>query len=275
MKQRKERDLEVLKKGDMSIEEMTEWSKDLFLGVGAEKIRIPEDVFEFGIAVMRKNYLAAKDNVIRSLILRKILHTREVVDAGVEIVESEGDVDWNPFFAGAVTFLHDVGRFPQAHFGDYSDIKTGFDHASVGADMILAIEFPEAESMGIDMKRVAEAVREHSRLSYNGGDIYSKFIRDADKLGLMDYFPYLIAEYPAPEGTVTPGALRDFLDGKMVLKADMINKIDVFLCWLSWQCDFNFESTKKLFELGGMKEYMLTELMKMDKTVFDLIKDSY
>jgi len=275
VKQRKPYDLEILKSPPETVEEMMLWTRNLFLGSGTERVRIPEDVLGFGFEVMRKNFASAKDRSIKKLILRKILHTREVVDAGIEIMENEGGVDWDPYMACTVTFLHDMGRFPQAHFGDYSDIRTGFDHASVGAGMVLAAEFPESIAMGIDIKRVAEAIREHSRLSYVGNDEYGKFIRDADKLGLMDYFHFHVAEYPVPDGEVTPGALREFLVEKMVLKSDVVNRIDVFLCWLSWQCDFNFGATKMLFESGGMKEYMHSEILKMDEGVYELIKDCY
>ena len=273
MKVRRQKDIEILNNADFGSDDFCDWVKELFLGEDTEKFRIPEDVFDFGFEVMRKNYLAAKNGEIRKLILRKILHTREVVEAGCEILEREDVEEWNPYMAGTVTFLHDMGRFPQAHFGDYSDVRTGFDHAKAGAEMILIADFPKSSERGIDMERVADAVRQHSNLFYVGSDIYGKFARDADKMGLINYFHYHIVDFPIKEDKVNSGALETFLAGKMVLKADMQSKIDVFLCWLSWQCDFNFGATKELFVGGGMKEYILGEIRRMDGGVWEKVAD--
>lgn len=271
MKIRSEKDIKILKASNVSEAEVEAWERDLFLGTGSEKFRIPEDIMEFGVGVMLKNYKQAKSEEVRQLIRRKILHTREVVVAGYEIMEAEGGVVWDPYFVGAVCFLHDMGRFPQAHLGSFSDAKTGFDHAEVGAEMISRERFKEASKMGIEIPRLAEAVREHSKLKYSGSDVYGKFIRDADKLGLMDYFQYHIEEYQAPRGRVTTGALRTFVEGGQVLKKDMVNRIDIFLSWLSWQFDFNFEATKSLFEIGGSQDYFLEEIKRMDESAYEKV----
>ena len=268
MKLRRKEDIEVLKSQEFDLGEMMVWTKDLFLGAGTENFRIPEDILEFGFELIFQNYAEAKNDSIKKLIRRKVLHTREVVEAGIEILEAESENELDPYMAGAVTFAHDFGRFPQAQLGSYSDIKTGFDHAKAGEEILLAGNFPLSEKRGIEIKKLAEAVRVHSALAYTGENIYGKFIRDADKLGLLDYFPYHIEEYEVSTGKVTPDAIKAFEEGRLVPKENINNRIDVFLCWLSWQYDLNFAATRKLFESGGMKAYMLGEIQRMDEDVW-------
>jgi hypothetical protein len=271
VKVRSERDLEILKNSDMGVEEMLVWTRELFTGEGSEKFRIPENLLNYGFEIMTSNFNKAKDGETRKMILRKILHTKEVVMAGIEIMEKEKSVEWNPYMVGAVTFAHDFGRFPQALLGSFSDTKTGFDHASEGARLIEKKNFSELASMGIDIKVLAETVRQHSRLEYRGKEVYVKFIRDADKLGLLDFFHNDIDEFKVPWGSVTKGAIEAFLDGRLVPKEDLVNRIDVFLCWLSWQFDFNFAATRELVESRGTRDYILEEIKKMDEDVWSKV----
>lgn len=169
---------------------------------------------------------------------------------------------------GAVTFAHDFGRFPQAMLGSFSDIKTGFDHAKEGAKILQSHPWPKMAQLGIDGKVLAEAVKNHSRLDYFAGELYGRFIRDADKLGLLSYFHYHIQEFKLPEGKVTPGALRAFLEGRLVPKKEMKTQIDVFLCWYSWQFDLNFFATKKLMESNGAEDFILDQIKKRDEEVW-------
>ena len=263
----------MLRNPEVEVEKMMAWTRELFLGKGAEKLTIPEDILKFGFELMSKNFEKAENRSIKNMILRKILHTKEVVEAGFEIMENENGVDWNPYMVGAVTFAHDFGRFPQAHLGSYSDIKTGFDHAEAGAEFVLKGSFPESEKRGLDIQGLAEAVRAHSQLEYNGNDIYGMLIRDADKTGLLNYFHYHIKEYEVFEGKVSPGAVKAVLNGKLVLKLDIRSKIDVFLTWLSWQYDLNFPATKKLFEASGVKQYIFDEIKKRDETVWEKVRE--
>lgn len=267
VKQRKEEDKRILSAEYMDVEDVEKWIRSLFFGEGTESFRIPEDVFDFGIGVMLTNYRAAKTEDIRRQMRRKMLHTREVVEAGIDIMKNVGEENWDPYAVGTVTFLHDMGRFPQAHLGSYSDAATGFDHAGVGAEMILTEDFPEAHEMGIDMKRLAEAVREHSRLTYTDGDMYGKLIRDADKLAIMQHYLDHVADYPQPVGEVTPGALEAFLKGQMVLKSDMRTQIDVALSLLAWEFDLNYGATREIFASSGAKKVIQKAVREMDEEV--------
>jgi len=252
----------------MGVEEMLGWTRELFTGEGSEKFRITEDLLDYGFEIMRINFEKARDGETRKMILRKILHTKEVVMAGIEIMEKEKSIEWNPYMVGAVTFAHDFGRFPQALLGSFSDTKTRFDHASEGARLIEKENFSELASMGIDTKVLAEAVRQHSRLEYSGEEVYVKFVRDADKLGLMRFIEYHLADYEVPHGSVTKGTLEAVLAKKSVLHKDVKTKVDVYLSWLSWIYDLNFEATKEMFVDDGLRNMVLAKIKAADPPVY-------
>ncbi len=271
MKARRDKDLIILEKTNLETEELVAWINDLFGVYKNDGIR--EEVLNFGFEVMIDNYAKAKSEKTKKMILIKILHTLEVVEAGFDIASREKEMNWNLGAIGEVTFLHDMGRFAQAHFESYSDYETNFDHADCGAETVLMAEFDEYENRGITNNELTEAIREHSKIEYLGENIYAKLVRDADKLGLINYFHYHLKNHEWPKGKISEGALEAYLDGKLVPRKFMKNEGDVILCWLSWEFDINFEGTKKLIEESGMKEFMLNLLRETDEKVWKKVRD--
>lgn len=241
--------------------EIKSWIIDLFFGRNNLNFHLTSDVFEWWLEEALLNYSKAKSERVRRMILNKVLHTSETVEAGIDISMRTGHVDWDPFVVCTVCLLHDVGRFRQALLGSYSDIETNFDHAAVGAKMIDNRELKEMETMGINRTLISEAVRRHSAIKYEGGEIYAKLVRDADKLSLLRYMPYLMDNERFPRGEVDEMALNQFRTGGMVRHENMHTKADVLLAWLCWQNDFNFEATKMAFVDEGVKEWVENELL--------------
>ncbi|EKD53428.1 MAG: metal-dependent phosphoesterase [uncultured bacterium] len=248
--------------GDKSVEAVKAWTKKIFSGTEAQDFRIPEEVYEWFLEVVFEVYEKAESDLIRRMIMVKIIHTREVVRAGVDITRGEKNFKWNDFQVRTVCILHDIGRFEQALLGSYSDVKTNFDHALAGAEMIKKRDFGEFTVLGIDKNSVVESVRYHSAYSYPGEDMYAKLIRDADKLALLRCMPEILAvkveEYPSKG--VTEAALRAYKAGTMVRNEDINTKADLFLAWLGWQSDFNFSQTAKYLDKEGIKRWMVEEL---------------
>jgi HD superfamily phosphohydrolase YqeK len=180
-------------KGDKSTKAVKNWTSGLFSGKEAKGFRYPKEVFEWFWEVVFGVYEKAESDLVRRMIMVKIIHTREVVAAGIDIAKAEKDYKWNDFQVGTVCLLHDIGRFDQALLGSYSDEKTGFDHALIGSEMIKNYDFGEFDRFGIDKKSVVESVKYHSSFSYLGKDLYAKLTRDADKLALVRCMPEILA----------------------------------------------------------------------------------
>lgn len=254
---------EFILSGDKSVEAVKAWTSKLFSEKEARDLRLPEEVYEWFLEVVFEAYEKAESDLVKRMIMVKIIHTREVVRAGVDIVGAEKDYRWNDAQVRTVCLLHDIGRFHQALLGSFSDVKTNFDHALVGSEMIKNHDFSSFIGLEIDKQSVVESVRCHSAYSYSSGeDIYVKLTRDADKLAMLRCMPEILAvkvdEYP--NNGVTEATLRAYKAGTMVRHEDINTKADLFLTWLGWQSDFNFSQTAKYLEEEGIKKWIEEEL---------------
>lgn len=255
-------DADFILRGDKSLKAVRTWTEGLFARKEAENFIIPKEICDWFFEIVSCAYKKAENDLIRRMILVKIIHTWEVVRAGFDITGGDTSFEWNKNQVGTVCLLHDIARFDQALLGSLSDIQTKYDHATEGSKMITEHVFSSFESVGVDKKSVVESVFCHSRYGYLGNDVYAKLIRDADKLALLRAMPEIIAakiEGFVDKG-VTEAALRAYKNGKMVHNEDMITRADMFLAWLGWESDFNFSRTDKYFVDEGIKEWMTGEL---------------
>ena len=265
MEKRYEDGAKFILEGDRLVVAVRAWTEKIFHGKETEGFKLPDEIYEWFLEVVFCAYEKAKNDLVRRMILVKIIHTREVVQAGFDITGAEKGYNWNRHLVGMVCLLHDIGRFDQALLGSYSDEKTKFDHALVGSEMISEHKFTSLTSIGIEKAVVVEAVRNHSLYQYEGKDIYAKLTRDADKLALLrSMSEILAAKIGEFEGKgVTEGALAAFRSGKMVRNRDMKTRADLFLAWLGWEVDFNFPATKIYFENEGIRGWMVDELKRL------------
>ena len=121
MRCRRKKDRDIVDRCDLTEEGLGKWIDELFAGEVMDS-----SVLEWGKQVMMTNYVEAKDKKIKQLMLWKVIHTREVVEAGKDIFGDLGEKR----LVEIVCFLHDIGRFKQAHLGGYADEVVMFDHAT-------------------------------------------------------------------------------------------------------------------------------------------------
>lgn len=246
------------------MEKVRAWTEGLFQQKGTENFKLPEVMWSWFVEVVLAAYEKAENDLVRRMILIKIIHTREVVMAGFDITTAEKEFTWNEYQVGAVCLLHDIARFDQALLGSFSDKETHFDHALIGSEMIKIHNFAGVDLKVVDMEAVIEAVKCHSAYRYEGKNSYAKLTRDADKLALLRSMPEILAAEIGgfPEGDLTKEALLMYQRGQIVFRKDMKTRTDLFLAWLAWEHDMNFAETKRLFVTEGIKEWMIGELKK-------------
>lgn len=263
MQKRYAKDTEFILRGDKSLLAAETWTDELFQRNEYINLKLPNEVVWWFWEVVFGAYVKAKSDLIKRMILVKIIHTLEVVKAGLEIASSEKENNWNDNQVGTTCLLHDIGRFDQALLGSYSDEETRFDHALVGAEMIKEHNFCDFERLGVDKESVVESVKYHSAFSYSGNDVYAKLTRDADKLAILRCLPEIIAAKIGgfDEGGVSEGALQSYKGGEVVRHRDMKTKTDYLLVCLSWENDLNFGKTKRCFIDEGIKEWMMGDVV--------------
>lgn len=257
--------------------EIRAWAKALFLSDPSPVLKIPTDVLKWGMEIMVDCYKEAQsrnDSDSAKRVLDKILHTKEVVEAGSDIIAGETGIDWDHTMATLVCFLHDIGRFPQALLGSFSDSKTGFDHAMEGVKMISSkaeAKYSLKTFKTQDLKILLEAIEWHSRIRYEGKNLYSKFIRDADKLALVRTVHYWLKVH-FPLGLVSPQVLEYMQRGELVDKDFAVTKADFCMLILAWKNDLNFKTTRELVRTSGAIDWML-ERIRDDYR--EILNDSY
>lgn len=258
-------DSSFIDRGDKRLEIVREWTWKLFHDDFEGERLIDEEMLAWFMEVVFGMYSRAENEREKKLIMKKIIHTRDVVCAGREIAEAEKSYQWNFYQVDAVCLLHDIARFEQALLQSFSDEKTGFDHATVGAKMIVEHEFSCFDVLEVDKQSVVEAVRYHSGWEYRGENNYAKLVRDADKLALLRELAKLFAMETKEfvEKGYTEEALREYRAGGMVRRKNIISKADVLLAWLAWESDLNFVETKRVFVEEGIKDWMKIELRKL------------
>ncbi|KKT35025.1 MAG: hypothetical protein UW26_C0015G0006 [Candidatus Collierbacteria bacterium GW2011_GWF1_44_12] len=263
MRKRNKTDELAIQKASYGVDGLKKWVIDLFYGRASQNYRLPDEIFELWLAEVIGAYEKAKNHGDRQRIMHKILHTREVVEAGMDIMEGEKEFDWDRYQVVSVCLLHDLARFRQALLGAFSDEKTNFNHAEEGAKMIEKTEWAPLRYLGLDQRVIAEAVRHHSRMKYLGDDPYVKLTRDADKLALLRYMPYLIKEDAYPKGGVSSKVLTDFKKGLMVKNDDRITRADIYVSWACWESDLFYRETKDRYVNEGIKTWIYEALKEM------------
>ncbi len=266
MEIRDTQDEEKIEIANLSPEEMEKWTREIFVKAKCGNDFVPVEVFEWTIERMKLNYSRSTTEKQRRMSLVKVLHTKEVVEAGWDIVQGENEIEWNIAEVGATCILHDVARFEQALLESFSDEQTGFDHAKVGAFLIRQANWSKDLKDRMDMMEVAEAVKWHSNYAYPGTNKYAKLIRDADKLGLARFVEYHLRTMGYPDGKLEKEAIQQFLRKETVKRELMLNKVDVYLCWLAWKWDLNFETTKRRFVREGVEGWLEARIRDMDET---------
>ncbi|MFH1064120.1 MAG: HD domain-containing protein [Candidatus Woesearchaeota archaeon] len=199
---------------------------------------------------------------IRTNMLQKLSHTKRVCSVMVELGTRLGFDEQKMFIAEAIALFHDVGRFEQLRkYKTYNDADSE-DHA------LLSVKVLEREGVleclsSQERRWVTAAVRHHNAYElpdYMADDclFFSKLIRDADKLDIvdveLDYYhrrselPNAAMEMGLPDdGTYSADLIRDILSCNCIKYGALRTYDDMKLLLLAWVFDLNFSESLKIF----------------------------
>gem|GEM_PF-1322437 len=262
----------VVEKADLDLKELQSWFKRLFGDSDDWSNFLPKEAKSWFWQEVETEYVKASSWKIRQNMLLKIRHTKDVVEAGWEIIRGEKEIDWNMGMVIIACFFHDIGRFQQALLGSFEDWETNYDHGDKGAKLIWQRNWSGFRQLGIDRDGVVEAIRRHNKYKAGTEDIYVKLVRDADKLALLRHMKFLLREVDCTNGGISETVISDYLAGGMVKNENVVTKNDTYLRWLSWENDFNFETTRRLFIKEEVKDWVFSEIGKSDPQAFSRLK---
>ncbi|MFV0249436.1 MAG: HD domain-containing protein [Bacilli bacterium] len=202
----------------------------------------------------------------------KIDHTFRVVNFCEKIAKSLNLSEEDIVLAKVIGLLHDIGRFEQfTKYRTFSDIKS-IDHASLGIEILKENNYISKYVEDIELQKVVLiAVDNHNKIKIedNLNKIYllfSKIVRDADKLDILDLYKIGDLKIDETEGVISDKVYFSIINELIINKNDCINKIDFDLVSASYIYDFNFGYSYIYISENNSIIWIIDELIKYCKT---------
>ena len=217
-----------------------------------------------------KNFKIKKEHSLR------VAEIAEWISLKLELDKSDASI------AKLAALFHDIGRFLQlSEYNTFDDSKS-VDHAEFSVEILKRESF--LQKLGCNSENlVFSAISAHNKFKIpeklNGKELlHAKILRDADKLDILkilsDYYsqrnvqPNHTLTWELPEGnSVSNNVERDVLDGKVVLKKEVVSEIDLKIMQLSWIYDLNFKCTIEYAIRQRFFEKIYNSLPKHDKII--------
>lgn len=260
-----------------------------------EDIVLLKKAFQSSLAVVKEDALCV------CVLKRKFAHSWRVLQNGQAIMKANiPELDAQPVLkkqCEQALLLHDIGRFEETvqAYQDKAMQAWGkkYDHGTLGG-LILA-QLPAYND-----KKVILAVRHHGHMIedfYNDpeylalpdserkkAEMMVKLVRDSDKLDLyylqreednIESDPFFCS---LPEdlkhAPISPEVWEQFVAGQTIRHNTIRSLSDRILGCISWQFDFNYALTAKLYHEKGYHDMLLELLSKYcpDKMILEKIK---
>lgn len=210
---------------------------------------VPNVVSNWFLGLVARQSTNVKGEEGQAWFLHKLIHTKRVFDAGLQIMDCRLDgINWNKNQGAIICLLHDLGRFYQATRNSLSDQETKIDHAEVGANLFRSKGFSIPRSFQCDEELIAESIYWHSRRNYESKNIYAKFTRDADKIGIFREFSLQerFAKRMWPTGALSKEVLEDLINYRVGDTQKIRTIQDFLVLYATWFWDLNFKASRQI-----------------------------
>ena len=189
----------------------------------------------------------------------KYYHSYRVRDIMIVIAKSMNLPMCDVNLAGYIGLLHDIGRFPQ-HKEYHSFYDTNIDHGDLGEEILRKDNaLKNFDIKEADYEVVYKAIRNHNKYKIEEGLnkrelLYSKMIRDADKLDII----YAVGNKDIKsviwedDSTIRDEAREEFFSNNQVTRYDNETKNENIVIIFSYIYDINLGIT---FTLLKYKKY--------------------
>ena len=148
--------------------------------------------------------------------------------------------------ATIIGLFHDYGRFYQVeNFNTYQDKI--FDHGDYGAEqLILKRQIKNFVTQEGEEQVIYDAIKNHNKYAIdsnlqNKSLLFSKMIRDADKVDILESLSKGAIELDEDESTITPEVKETFFNHQQLLSAIKRTKNDRILGFLCLIYDLNYD----------------------------------
>ena len=169
--------------------------------------------------------------------------------------------------ATIIGLFHDYGRFYQVeNFNTYQDKI--FDHGDYGAEqLILKRQIKNFVTQEVEEQVIYDAIKNHNKYAIdsnlqNKSLLFSKMIRDADKVDILESLSKGAIELDEDESTITPEVKETFFNHQQLLSSLRRTKSDRMIGFLCLIYDLNYD-----WSYEYLKKYRIID------HIYDQIKD--
>jgi HD superfamily phosphodiesterase len=227
------------------------------------------------------SYLVEAEDFNEKILLKK-KHSYRVVSNIRKLAESldlnELDID----IVSSIALLHDVGRFEQLKkYNTFSDEKSE-DHALLGVQIIqdndVLSSFTEKEQ-----ENMLLAITYHNKFTVpamddNTVDVYTKLLRDADKLDIFklvtDYYTEFkfskdrLIELELPDKpAISKKIYESLMKEKSAEYKHLQTLADFKLLQMAWVYDINYKQSYKIINENSYIKHIYDTMSKTDEVI--------
>lgn len=214
-------------------------------------------MFEYA-KIRFNNYINENYDLENDIVKRKLKHTYNVVKMAEYISEDLSLSDEDKELSMVIALLHDIGRFAQTKLGvtNLLEATKKVNHAALGVKMLfddnLIREFIKSDKYD---EIIRKAILNHNKYILDTSslneleELHCKLIRDADK---TDNFRVKsegnlntmvgISDSDIENSQVSDKIYLDFMNHKVIKKADRVNAVDYWIYYIAYIFDFNYSS---------------------------------
>ena len=229
------------------------------------------------------NYVSNYDETNFS-IKRKRDHSLRVMQISEEIAKKLGLEPEEIELSALIGLLHDIARFDQIKIYNTFKDKISFDHGEYAVKILTKDNYIR-KYIQIDKydEIIKIAIKNHNKLDIEEGLnnkqlIFSKIIRDADKLDILYQATYL--SWPdtmkeIEQAKLTPDDIKSFIEERTVdREKDLLNvgKIKRVLITLGFPYGINYNVTFELLKEADYINKIINRFNFEDKQTKDLIE---
>lgn len=194
------------------------------------------------------NSYAKQFDLKRNDIMDKFHHSYRVMEYAKEIGKSLNMSEDELNLLSFCSLLHDIARFKQyTEYNTFKDFES-FDHGDIGTQILKEDNFIDKFTKDVEEQEIILfAVKNHNKKEIENGTekqmLFSKIVRDADKLDIMMEQGNIITE---DNLEINPIILEEIKNSKLCSNIYTVNKADSIIRILSFIYDINFD---KSFEI--------------------------
>jgi putative nucleotidyltransferase with HDIG domain len=214
-------------------------------------------------------------NMNNEKIYLKYYHTMNVMNFCEQISLSLNLSDDDKSISMLIGLLHDIGRFEQIKVYNTFRDKDSINHAEYGVRILKENNFIDRFVSDKKIQNIVlTAIENHNKFKIDDNlddrtEMFSKIIRDADKLDIFRIFVEEQVKLPKNDSKISENILSDLINKKVCLDKDMESEIDYHLRHIGMFLDLNYKYSLNYVKENKMADKLIDRIIDSNESEKD------